>query len=790
MPSGGFDVQDVNGDGVPDLIGYGGTRLAVRLGTAERVSFPMHLVESEDDLFGEVIDHVTDVQRHRPVFQDLDQDFLVDMVVPVVSGVHVALGGPDGRFTPITHPTLSGEALSGRVFVPLPGPTPSSGDLILILDGNSLGVASDAFAMRPESALELPAGHDARELAGRVALGAPALFALAFTGETRVWVGAIDAGIPGTVAEVALPGRVKEEDGARFVDVDGDGREDLVVSLVVDSTARIAVARATGPGAFDRAELDARFDALVTEGCASGPWPLAAADLDDDGVADYVGDLGVCLTDPADGTPRLAATHPSEERWSEALIADFNRDGAPDVAATTHSTLSIDFLFTDPGGRSLFNHARTPIEGVPRALRAGDFNGDFIDDVAVIEEGSASGVRAETLSVVFGAAHALPGGAVQMARFGRVSAIEAGDIHLNAAPRDLTRDLIVVANRGDDAGERSLFVLHGSQSGLRAPFPLRVPQPGALDLAFDLSGPTALATFHTRANSFDEASADAVVLASNHGPGGPERALWRLRGAGDGTWVDALRIPIRHEALLADPSCIVLTPVFAPLRIGESMPPDQVMGVTLPDPRCAATVSPLVVINLDEIDSGGDVLVTTLSGSIGHPDYSSPTSIEITRLGFIISYAGEAALGLRADADPTRFRGAGVVVYNDRGGHQYRASREIVTFPSATAESPVQPLATALVTDYNTEGTVDNVQRVRDGLAILTTAGIYLGPVAGLPALSGPVPVDARASTHMIARDVNRDGLEDLVFNGPGQISVYLNVPTNARDEWFWENRR
>jgi hypothetical protein len=127
---------------------------------------------------------------------------------------------------------------------------------------------------------------------------------------------------------------------------------------------------------------------------------LAAADLNGDGKTDLVrptstdhrNTLTILL---GDGSGRVAAAPgsplvvPGRIGWEDVAIADFNRDGKPDLAGGDRESKQISILLGDGAGR--FHAATTvPVESGPHSIVAARFDGDSDPDLAVLAGGTVT----------------------------------------------------------------------------------------------------------------------------------------------------------------------------------------------------------------------------------------------------------------------------------------------------------------------------------------------------------------------------------------------------------------
>lgn len=745
-------VADLDGDELPDALTVGASTLSVRFGSGAG-TFPSEY------------DTTIDFPTGPPAFGRLDEDARLDVVMPTLGGLFVMLGGADRALAPVAYAPFDIPAPAGGVqMLPMKGDPDRPGDQLLVLASDGSLFSMQFFSPddpSPPAPVILPRPHQVTELAGRIPvaeldLAATKLqeeVALAFSGEDQIWIyGAKKLAENRLTLElrdvVLLPLPVLF--GARFADVDGDGRLDLLVSVGSFGGDQVAVAHGDGAGGFGVAAIDPTFAQLrggMTEPgvMTSHAWPLAARDLNGDGRADYVGADGVYLRYP-DGLYRTAwRTSPAP--WIEAEIADFNRDGALDVAAAGEGTDGIDFLLGS--GAGLFNRFRVDTEHPPFALRAADYDGDYIVDLACGEHGFVNGKPIDTLSILYGSAAGAPSAPLSMGRLQIIEYLEPTFIMNDAITFDLTSDLIVQSFASyEERDRRSLAIMMGSsQRRMLSPFALQVGAGQGTDV------PLAV-----QVGKFDgDEISDIVAIA-------PPR-VWFVKGAG-GAQFNAQ--DARHKEIdeLVAGGFMTHCAIWASGDLdGDGR--DEVVAVD-GSSRCGfggGLTSSLLQARLlgDELET----LVTSLGD-----EPSSPSDLDLADLDgdggpeLILTFAGDP--GLAAGDGTNTIPRAGVLVFWNRdGGLDLLAPSVLPFIPDVFLVHGVAAL------------NADDDPRLE--LAVLTDRGVYLAKLdengAFLP-VSDPV-IQAVGGGRIEAADVNADGLDDLLFQDASGLGlhVFLAVP-------------
>ena len=354
-------VADFNGDGHPDL--------AVAIGGFDGMAFQIFLGNG-DGTFAPPIVVPTGAQPTSIAAADLAANGHADVVVGESSGVELYRGNGNGSFQPPqTFPT-TGNSVSQV--------------LAADLDGDGL---LDVVAFQPGALLEILQAPD-----NTFAMG-PGFLAAG----NRLGAGDLNGdGLPDFALpsfDLGLVEIVLSSPGtylaARSVavglqplvlvagDFDGDGQADLAVSGS-GASSQSAVILNKG-GAF-QVNPDSGLGSFLTG---------VAADVTGDGkmdlvVADFSG-ITVEIGN-GDGTFTPGAAFPGP--FNSVVVADFNGDGIPDVAAFPGPEGGLS-VFLGVGGGAFMPLAPEVFPSLPPivSIAAGDFDGDGVPDLVVAFSG-------------------------------------------------------------------------------------------------------------------------------------------------------------------------------------------------------------------------------------------------------------------------------------------------------------------------------------------------------------------------------------------------------------------
>lgn len=157
------------------------------------------------------------------------------------------------------------------------------------------------------------------------------------------------------------------------------------------------------------------------------PMPLAVGEFSGDRTPDFVFPESVLCSlahaEHPSGYPVYGQVAVIESvRWTEALIADMNGNGKPDIVAASRDGLGIQFF---NGTDGLFVAGSSiPTAGPVEHLSIGDFDGDQLNDVAFIEH-AVSSSESDSLRIAFGSPAGPPQAPITVAQMDAAEQVTA-----------------------------------------------------------------------------------------------------------------------------------------------------------------------------------------------------------------------------------------------------------------------------------------------------------------------------------------------------------------------------
>ena len=178
-------------------------------------------------------------------------------------------------------------------------------------------------------------------------------------------------------------------DFVAIADFNGDGIQDLAVSNL--NSNNVTVLLGNGAGGFTAAS-----GSPISVG--TSPQAVAIADFNGDGkldlaVPNYSGTVSILLGNGSGGfTAASGSPFASGGMSASAVVGDFNGDGIADLAVGTYDTSSVAvFLGNGSGGFTAVSGSPFPVGAGRGVIAVADFNGDGIQDL-VIANGNANNV--------------------------------------------------------------------------------------------------------------------------------------------------------------------------------------------------------------------------------------------------------------------------------------------------------------------------------------------------------------------------------------------------------------
>ena len=469
--SGGFDtysvaMADLNGDGIPDLV--------VPNNYSNNVSV---FLGNGDGTFQPAVNYDAGTGAIFVAIADLNHDGIPDLAVADLGGtsggnpgtVSILLGKGDGTF---------GAAQSFAA-----GLTPRT---VVVGDFNGDGVPDLAVAAEgtastgyPDGAISVLLGNGDGTFGAAASYPAPVRPAFVvtadFNGDGHLDLAVANYAIPGTVSVLLGKGdgtfaaAVQYSTGSLAYglavgDLNGDGKPDLAVANAGENY--VSVLLGNGDGTFQAAVNYTVGGVAPMGGSGTGVSAVTLADVNGDGHLDLVaiflpvgvsgggfsleatgsGTLAVLLG-KGDGTFQAPQTYECGGDISVA-VADFNRDGIPDVAVVDRISSTVNVLL-GTGGGAVKTTPSYAAEGVPQAAAVSDLNGDGHLDVVTANLGT------NTVSVLLGNGDGTFQAEVGYGTGQAPVAIAIGDFNGDGKP-----DLVTV-----DQGSDSVGILLGNGDG-------------------------------------------------------------------------------------------------------------------------------------------------------------------------------------------------------------------------------------------------------------------------------------------------------------------------------------
>jgi hypothetical protein len=605
---------------------------------------------------------------------------------------------------------------------------------------------------------------------------------------------------------VKLASPLLQPDRVFLSDVNGDKTPDLIVGAVNKAGGKaleVHVASGYPDGTYGtnlQLPPDSKTKPLYVG--LSGHL-LAVGDLDADTNLDVVTSEGIYFaTDLGQGKAMPSYRPGLGDAWSDAVIGDFNGNGAPDIITGQSDSENLDFYNGVPasmGGGHVFNLFRIPTEGGTGLFSVGDYDGDLLPDLAFAE--SASSVLGADdgqryLSVVFGRSAGAPEDPTRVGRF-EMGIEQITSLSVPLADPDAIAELGVVAVRPSDEDPSkmawTISAIQGSSDRqLQAPLLLGDVTSPQLDLSIPLR---AFVGRFDPGNKGDASRDLALITYGNQA--GPEKpmALWQIPvGQGVSLTLDSpppadyptqlfngMSVPLDQSAVqiingvVADLNGDGLDELVLTLPRLDTMPPRVGLYVMSPGDKDKFTLPKDALFEAE--DTGYTSLRAADVDEDGHVDIVA-VKITVTRDGNKVSFK---------DSTPIVFWGDG----NGNLGTPTEAPPpgksdicEVADKPSrlrtgalAVLEAGLTDAQRAAAKQQKLEGAAMSTLNKTREIALIDASGAYLVEVDARKLSSPRCIAKSPGGQAIEAVDLTGDGVDDLVIGAPGSTYLLRGLP-------------
>ncbi len=415
-PAQPYDVKtsttgDFDGDRIDDLVGTSATEIVVRFGGAGTPfvdGFEQAAASSESP--------VAIFDRH-PDSIAID---ISDLAIGVPTDGLALLSSDTESFKPDLDVSF---AIDSAGFVPflVTDPDPVVGDVVMaVARVSSGGLVVKRIAVPPalptDVVLGSCGGANSRVVTVAVARDRKSFVVVGRPSTGSQWFACRYVASGTSFAAPAVTSfNTPPPDSAVLADIDGDPCPELVVARVtaVPAQTTVGFARAqSGSCALDPVLAVLAGGTLASANTlfdAGSVIPSASPDPERDEI---IMTTGVFRVTPAQALVLVASPTSDVRPWTTAAVVDLNGDGQLDVVAGRKDQDDVDVV----RGGAIPNVYRADTTATINATVAGDFDGDFLGDVGLVERS----LLGDRVSILYGTADGLVGPALANSRFGGV----------------------------------------------------------------------------------------------------------------------------------------------------------------------------------------------------------------------------------------------------------------------------------------------------------------------------------------------------------------------------------